>query len=109
MKECNRCKTPGLEWDREHHEKTGKWRLKDSVTSKPHYCGKEQEARGNGIWWPGPEINERVYQNMSKVVIMCNQCHENYSLTNPCDHHLPDGPRFRDRRVALYGGKGEYW
>ena len=37
-KVCNRCGTKNLQWNREQHEKTGKWQLEDHKNSSNDWC-----------------------------------------------------------------------
>jgi len=86
-KTCNRCKKEGLEWDRVHHENTGKWILAedgvphrclfkkktDKLILKYHlthcgmcpdgcgWCTKDQLERHNSIYHPHGEIVETQY------------------------------------------------
>jgi len=87
-KACNRCGLDGLEWDKIHHENTGKWRLINSdlqphrciSNKKTHrlilkydlvhcgmcpdgcgWCTKEQLERHNSIYHPHGEIVETQY------------------------------------------------
>ena len=35
---CSKCNTPDLIWDKTWYENTGKWRLLDCDTERPHKC-----------------------------------------------------------------------
>jgi len=61
LKTCNKCHKAGLEWDKDFHEKTGKWRLQDD-RGKPHHCGKQE----NGLKLSAP------YKTPLEKI--CNKC-----------------------------------
>ena len=46
MVKCKKCDQDDLSWDREYNEQTGKWRLWNGQTERPHECGgKKKETQ----------------------------------------------------------------
>jgi len=41
MAKCKKCNQEDLKWDQENHDKTGKWRLWNPSTERPHECSKK--------------------------------------------------------------------
>ena len=52
MAKCKRCKQDDLTWDQDNYEKTGKWRLWNPNTERPHECSKSKKNSENYGGYP---------------------------------------------------------
>ena len=67
-KTCNKCGKKELEWNRKHHERTGKWKLEDHKDKQGEWCTKSDMIKKNNI-------------ASKKDVILCEYCKDsNFGL-----------------------------
>ena len=78
-----------VEWDKDFHERTGKWR--------PLVEWKNREGKINP---QHPEYANRLRESLKKILVFCIECDDNYNLAEPCIHHLPDGYQNDMKRKA---------
>lgn len=60
-KVCNKCKAVGLGWDKEFHEKYGKWKLEDHKTKTGSWCNKMMSKNRFASSLPAVEIFPCAY------------------------------------------------
>ena len=46
-KTCNKCGMKGLSWDKESHDKTGRWKLMDHKNKDGDWCSKNNNKKQN--------------------------------------------------------------
>ena len=80
-----------VEWDKDFHERTGKWR--------PLVEWKNKQGKINP---EHPEYEKRLKNSMKKINPFCESCDTTYNLAEPCIHHLPDGYKNDMRRKAYF-------
>ena len=85
-----------VEWDKDYHERTGKWR--------PLSEWKNREGKINPNH---PDYERRLKAEMSKIWIYCEECKKKYCLGDPCIHHLPDGYKNDLKRKAYFKKRKE--
>jgi len=80
-----------MKWDKDYHERTGKWRPLSDWRNKDGKINPEH-----------PEYGKRLREAMKKVNPFCKECNTTYNLADPCIHHLPDGYKNDMRRKAYF-------
>lgn len=60
-KTCNKCGKSNLDWNKRHHERTGKWQLSDHKNKEGEWCVKNN-------------IEKKSYVASKKDIIMCEYC-----------------------------------
>ena len=60
--------------------------------------GKWRRVKSSKLDPGSPEYERRMKAKKSKIVCYCEICKYNYSLAEPCVHHLPDGYQNEERR-----------
>ena len=61
-KKCNRCGKSGLEWNKDHHDKTGKWQLMDHKKKDGEWC-----VRNNFVKQKETKIDVRLCELCSET------------------------------------------
>ena len=79
-----------VEWDKDYHERTGKWRPLSAWRNKDGKINVEH-----------PDYLKRLKEQLRKVVKKCDICGE-YNLADPIIHHLPDGYLNDQKRKEYY-------
>jgi len=98
MVKCKKCDHPDLEWDRSYNEQTGKWRLWNPSTERPHECTgkkKKEKPKDSKLWktaWkPEMDLPSQRICGICKTVCVkvedCPSC-EKFKL-NPCNCWCP--------------------
>ena len=106
MVKCKRCGIDDLTWDTEAQERTGKWRLWNPSTERPHECSKKKETHEQTYsspqskhdkklwktaWKPEMDIpSQRVCGKCKTICVIANDCEycENFNQ-NPCEDWCP--------------------
>ena len=105
MVKCKRCDQDDLVWDTNYNESTGKWRLWNPSTERPHECSKKKETpeqtySGRGYkkdklwkkdWKPIMDVKSHrvcgICRQECITVEDCEYC-ENFKQ-NPCNEWCP--------------------
>ena len=101
MVKCKRCDQDDLTWDKEYNESTGKWRLWNTNTERPHECGKKKDIQDpmskrdrklwKTAWKPIMDLPSQrvcgVCKTLCVTVSDCDYCEE--LRLNPCKHWCP--------------------
>ena len=83
-----------VKWDKDYHERTGKWRPLKEYSQK-FVNGKRKYN------WDDPIYQKKVYKSLESIQKECDSCGV-YTLVKPCIHHLSDGYQNDMRRKAYY-------
>lgn len=84
-----------MKWDKEYHERTGKWRPLKEYTKRV-VNGKVKYQ------WDDPIFLGKQQRALENLIRHCDWCRTDYNLADPCIHHLPDGYKNDMRRKAYY-------
>ena len=109
MAKCKKCNQEDLKWDQENHDKTGKWRLWNPSTERPHECSKKPKHHSPSMsqkygfdgrsksdlwktaWKPEMDLPSQRICGICKTVCVkvedCPSC-EKFKL-NPCNCWCP--------------------
>tara|TARA_R110002020_G_scaffold249930_2_gene463984 strand:- start:1642 stop:1902 length:261 start_codon:yes stop_codon:yes gene_type:complete len=60
--------------------------------------GKWRRIKGSSFDPSSPEYQRKSMAKKRKVICYCETCKSDYSLADPCIHHLPDGYQNDQRR-----------
>jgi len=75
---------------------------------KPHNCpnlkGGKTSSYASGAYNYDPfngdeEAKARYMKAIETWEVWCDECKSKYRLKDPCDHHIPDGYKWKERRA----------
>jgi len=103
---CNHCKGK-LIWKKPYVDGAKFADNTTELSGKPHICPKYNAKEGEENYFYNPK-NYYPYTNklkelafkakFEKALVYCDICKGEYRLAYPCDHHLPEGYKFKNRK-----------
>lgn len=88
-KTCNKCGKKELEWNKKHHERTGKWKLEDHKNKEGEWCVRN-------------DVKSKSYIASKKDIILCEYCKDsNFGLCRSKEDYIAHVKAYHPNREIL--------
>jgi len=71
------------------------------LDGRPHNCGDKGDSKAYDPWNGDREKEARCHAEFQKATFYCEYCKKQIRFIYPCDHHLPDGYKYKSRRAEV--------